>query len=183
MQQNNVTIDKIKWFIWTDKNGVRYPQPLCPIHHLRLEGIRNYGESYLHENTCIKLKCEECTDPFSLPRTFDKEKQYIINKIDAKAFSTIKFVNLDDEALPIAENKIPKNSEYFITSLLTKSKVGLRLIVYAGKRGGAKKTQIFVEPDIKRLAFDQKDLHPTDVFTMVEAIFEDGTKSKIESKT
>ena len=92
----------------------------------------------------------------------------------------MKFINFDDEAIPIAIDKIPKNSEYFVTSLLTKSKIGLRLVVYAGKRGSDSKTQLFVEPEIKRLAFDQKDLHPTDVFTMVEATFEDGTKAKIQ---
>ncbi len=50
------------------------------------------------------------------------------------------------------------------------------------KKGEKKKTQIFVEPDIKRLAFDQKDLHPTDVFTKLEATFSDGTKASQKKK-
>jgi hypothetical protein len=43
-------------------------------------------------------------------------------------------------------------------------------------------TQIFVEPEIRRLAFDQKDLHPNDVFTKVEATFIDGTTAKTDKE-
>lgn len=50
------------------------------------------------------------------------------------------------------------------------------------KKGVKEKTQIFVEPKIKRLAFDQKDLHPTDIFTKLEATFSDGTKAS-QTKT
>ena len=97
----------------------------------------------------------------------------------------MRFINLDDEALPIAEVKLDSKDDpdYFVTGLLTKSKVGLRLIVYAGKKGSPEKSQIFVEPEIKRLAFDQKDLHPSDVFTKVEATFKDGAKQIIKTAT
>ena len=73
-------------------------------------------------------------------------------------------------------------SVFFATATLTKSKVGLRLVVYAGERGSAKKTQIFVEPDIKRLAFDQTNMHPNEVFAELEATFIDGHKASMRKK-
>ncbi len=170
MQEQYVTIDGVKWWIIN-----RVAQPLCPIHNLRL---RPAADSFTRLGYASRtLKCEDCPKTYELPRDFAKELLYVIDKLDAKIFKGQKFINLDDEALPIAEDKISKNSKYFVTSLLTQSKVGLRLVVYAGKRGASQKTQIFVEPDIKRLAFDQKNLHPTDVFTKLEATFPDGTKA------
>jgi hypothetical protein len=178
MSEQFITIDKIKWWI-----SDRVPQPLCPIHNLRLRPVEDINSSrYTYEYSSHTLKCEDCTKLYKISRSYQAEKLYVIDKLDAKIFSGQKFINLDDEALPIAEDKIPKNSEYFVTSLLTQSKVGLRLVVYAGKKGGSQKTQIFVEPEIKRLAFDQRDLHPIDVFTKLEATFSDGTKVTQEKK-
>lgn len=176
MNDQFLTIDSIKWWV-----SNRVPQPLCPVHDLRLRPVEDvYSSKYTFENLSHSLKCEDCTKAYFLPRSYSKEKLYVLDRLDAKIFRGQKFINLDDEALPIAEHKIQKKSDYFVTSLLTQSRLGLRLVVYAGKRGGDKKTQIFVEPEIKRLAFDQKDLHPTKVFTSLEATFEDGTKYKIE---
>lgn len=177
MNDQYITIDGIKWWVSTNTSGVRTPQPLCSIHDLRLRPIKDIlSTQYDYLLNSYTLTCEDCRTPHKIPRTFQKEAQYVIDKIDSKLFKRMKFINLDDEALPIAEHKIAKNSEYFVTSLLTKSKVGLRLVVYAGKKGANQKTQIFVEPDIKRLAFDQTNLHPTDIFTKLEATFSDGTK-------
>lgn len=178
-----VILDGIKWWI---KN--RDPQPLCPIHHLRLSPKKGYYKGVYDEysRNAHYLECQECKQLFSLPRDYSQEKQYVLDKIDAKIFKNLRFINLDDEAIPIAEDK--KSSEddkFFVTSRLMKSKTGLRLIVYAGEKGKKEKTQIFVEPEIKRLSFDQKDLYPTDVFTKLEATFSDGTKgiiSKDEEK-
>lgn len=177
-----ITIDKIKWWIYESIGGIRTPQPLCSIHNLRLYPMEDgYSNEYNYGRQSHSLRCEECGKTHSIPRSFDKEKQYVLDRVDAKIFKGMNFINLDDEALPIAEDKIKsKDSKYFVTSVLTESKTGLRLVVYAGEHGSDKKTQIFVEPDIKRLTFDQKDLHPTEVFTELEATFEDGSKHKMK---
>ncbi len=174
MLDNGFIIDGIKWVI-----GEHPPKavPLCPKCHLELD---SYPSGSKWQDS--KLKCEKCGKVYTLPRYVDDQEVYVLRDINSRTYKTKKFINLDDEALPIAEDKISKNSEYFVTSLLTQSKVGLRLVVYAGKRGSSQKTQVFVEPDVKRLAFDQKDLHPTNVFTKVEATFPDGTKASIEKK-
>lgn len=175
-----ITVDSIKWWI-TIQNGMRIVQPICPKHHLKLHPQKGDYDRYTSE--AHYLKCEECEKLYVLNRPYDKEKQYIMDKADAKIFKGIRFINVDDEAIPLAEDKkSSKDNKYFVTTLLTESKSGKRLIVYAGEKGKKTKTQIFIEPDIKRLAFDQKDLHPTDVFTKVEATFEDGSVHTLRKK-
>lgn len=176
MLKEGIIIDGIKWVIGEHP---RKAVPLCPKDLIVLDP---YPQEHRSEYKNTNFKCEECQKTYPIPRKCYKEKEFVLRKLDAKVFKKMKFINLDDEAIPIAESKIPKNSKYFVTSVLTKSKVGLRLIVYAGKKGSAEKTQIFVEPEIRRLAFDQTNLHPTDVFTKVEATFSDGTTSRLKKK-
>lgn len=177
MSEQSITIDKIKWWV----PETRVPQPLCLVHHLRLYPVKDVYCRFYPNLESHSLKCQECKELHIISRSIADEKQYVIDKLDAQIFRGMRFINLDDEALPIAEDKIKsKDSKYFVTSLLTQSKTGLRLVVYAGEKGSDKKTQIFVEPDIKRLAFDQKDLHPNDVFAELEATFADGSKHKMK---
>lgn len=156
----------------------RVAQPICPIHSLRLYpfGV----ESYLSHLATL-LRCADCSRPHKIPRPYDEEQRYVIDRIDATNFKKLSVINLDDESVPLAKEKISlKGGKYFVTSLITQAKSGLRLIIYAGERGKAEKTQIFVEPAIKKLAFDPKDLHPNDVFTKVEVTFENNSKSEIK---
>lgn len=170
MQPQKVRLDGVDWYI--DAHSIANVVPLCPKHHLSLDFI-SYDTNF--------LRCEDCDSPYRLPRSIGKEKKYILKKLDAPTFKSMKLLNLDDEAIPLAEKKMKsKDGKYFVTGLLTESKVGLRLIVYAGEKGSSKKTQIFVEPKIKRLAFDQNDLHPTDVFTVVEATFKNLGKASFK---
>ncbi len=176
MLTNGIIVDGVKWIIG---ERPRRPIPLCPKDFIKLSLIQE--DNFIM--SVFALKCEECNKVFKLPREFDDEKEYVLNKIDAKVYKNMKFINLDDEALPLSEDKkSSRDNKFFVTSLLTQSKLGLRLVVYAGKKGSNQKTQIFVEPDVKRLAFDQNNLHPTDVFTKLEATFSDGTKATQEKK-
>ena len=59
------------------------------------------------------------------------------------------------------------------------SKRGKQLVIYAGEKGKKEKTQIFVEPEVKRLDFDRNDLHPDEVFLEVKATYKNGTSYKI----
>ncbi|HLP86649.1 MAG TPA: hypothetical protein VK153_02120 [Candidatus Paceibacterota bacterium] len=171
MDDQYVIIDGIKWHV--QYSSEEYTKPLCPKHHLSLSLILN------NPHACW-LKCQECEKNYTLPREFNVQKHYIIDKLNSKEFKKMKFINLDDEAIPIAEDKADsKDNMYFVRAILTESKVGKRLVVYAGEKGKKDKTQIFVEPEIRRLAFDQSNIHPADVFIALEGTFEDGTKSSI----
>lgn len=173
MLDNGFIIDGIKWVI-----GQHPPKaiPLCPKDLIELD---SYPSGYEFQDS--SLKCEKCGKVHELPREVDDQKIYVLRDINSRTYKTMKFISLDDEAVPIAENKASsKNNKFFVVSRLMESKIGLRLVVYAGKKGGSQKTQVFVEPEIKRVSFDQKDLHPTDVFVSLEATFLDGTKASLK---
>jgi hypothetical protein len=168
--------------------GIRLPVPLCPDHDLRLTPITpQVYNSRLRRNVdgysenAISLKCAEGPHNVSIPRVFSEEKQYVIDRVDAKVFKGMKVLNLDDEATPIAKDKITsEDDKYFVTTQLMESKRGLQAVIYAGEKGSPVKTQIFINPKEKRLTFDHKDLHPSEVFLKIEATFDDGSKQSIE---
>ncbi len=181
-----VRIDNIKWWITATEGGGRVPIPLCPTHDLRLTAVppQIYSSGHYRDGLAadsIQLKCAEGPHKLDIPRKFSAEKQYVIDRIDAKVFKGAKTLNLDDEAVPIAKDKAySKDQKFFVKAQLMESKRGLQVAIYAGENGSHKKTQILISPDEKRLAFDQSDLHPSDVFTKIEVTFLDGTKSSIE---
>jgi hypothetical protein len=174
-----IRLDGIKWWI-VGSGGARTPVPLCPKHDLRLKPVGSSSYSSLHRN----LECAECDRPYPIPRTYGDETKYVLDKIDSKAFRKMKTINLDDEAVPLAEERgdLPKASPYWIVTKMVESKTGRRLLIYAGRKGRIEKTQIFVEPDIKRLSFDHNDHHPSDIFVKVEVTFDSGLTSTIEKK-
>lgn len=177
-----IRIDEILWWLISDGKR-RLPVAICPEHKLRLTPVKSRvvdestGRYRLqYEEEVSTLQCAEGPHVLRLPRRLKVERQYVLDRVDAKAFARMKVLNLDDEAVPIAEDKARSTDErYFATVRLMESKRGLQLVVYAGERGKSKKTQIFLEPEVKRLAFDQKDLHPTDVFVELKATFDDGS--------
>jgi hypothetical protein len=186
--QEIVRIDGLKWWVTQSASGGRVPVPLCPEHDLRLTPIleriySSYHRKYVNDssNNSISLECAEGPHTLKMPRKYEAEKKYVIDRIDAKVFKGMKTINLDDEAVPIAKEKVKsEDGKFFVTTQLMESKRGLQVVIYAGEKGKTQKTQIFVEPEVKRLAFDHKDLHPTDVFLKVEATFGDGTKQSME---
>jgi len=183
-----VRIDKIKWWITKSSQGNRIAVPLCPDHDLRLQPripkVRNpYGSGYVPgrlKDACV-LVCAEGPHDLDIPRLYSEEQEYVTNRIDAKIFKGMKDLNLDDEATPMAkDNAKSKSGKYFVTAQIMESKRGVQVVIYAGEKGRLQKTQIFIDPVDKRTSFDNKDLHPTDVFTKFEATFEDGSKHIIE---
>lgn len=191
MTQQIVRVDGIKWWVTKDTSNNRLVVALCPDHDLRMtthpEGqVRNSYNTGWRKRTlteALKLECAEGPHLFDIPREYEKEQKYVYDRIDAQIFKGMQIVDLDGELTPIAKEKLKsEDGKYFVTSQLMQSKRGLQLVVYAGKKGSTKKTQIFIEPEIKRLAFDQKDLNPTEVFVEMKAIFFDGTSHEVKGK-
>ncbi len=176
-----IRVDGIKWQI-TGSAADREPIPICPRHHLRLTPIPITDDDGIDFDPYAfsrVLKCEECDSPYEIPREYGIEQTYVLNKIDSRQFKQMKTINLDDEAVPLAVDRIDpsKESPYWLEVRLVESKTGRRLVIYAGEKGREGKTQIFVEPDIQRLSFDQTDRHPSEIFLKVEATFDSGHKS------
>lgn len=183
-----IMVDGIKWWVTHPTSGPRSITPICPKHNLRMKSVA--PRKYLYGRSTIGypkegkiLDCAEGPHKFPLKRTYEDEKQYVLDRIDSIVFRNMKILNLDDEAVPISKERLTsKNKKYFVTGQLMESKRGLQLVLYAGEKGKSEKTQIFVEPSIKKLSFDQNNLHPSEVFTKIEAIFRDGTKASLIKK-
>jgi len=186
MTQQIIRIDGIKWWIVTSTGGLRTPTPLCPDHDLRMQPVlpdvrTSIGWIKGYAKDSRELVCAEGPHKISLPRKYGEEQIYVIDRIDSKVFKAMQVVDLDGELTPIAKEKLKSpDDNYFVTAQLMQSKRGLQLVVYAGKKGSNKKTQIFIEPEVGRVAFDQRDLKPTDVFVEVKATFADGTSHEIK---
>lgn len=163
-------VDGVLWL------GGILPKPHCPKHRLELDAYAM--DTFDLHPTYDHLRCAECPKDYVIPRDIDAEQTYISRKLQARNFRNIKVLNLDDEAIPLAEDKIStKDGKFFVKAIITESRVGQRLVVYVGEKGLKEKTQIFVEPALRRLAFDQKDMHPTDIFLKLEGTFIDGTRA------
>jgi hypothetical protein len=181
-------VDGIKWWETTLNNNQRSVVPICPQHNLRMlnDFTRKLGSDRQftkNGDLSTRLTCPEDDKTFDMPRTYGLQKLYVMNKIDAQVFSKMTVINLDDIAIPVANSYDKKDdSPYWIKTRVTKSKSGTRLILWAGIRDNKTKTQLFIEPDIKRLSFDQNDDHPTKVFTKISVMFADGVKSEIVKK-
>ncbi len=180
-----VRIDGIKWLPTKSTTGSRMVVGLCPKHDLRLtpvpDKIYKRG-SYVkgHSWDARKMQCAEGPHFFDILRKYDEEQKYVLDRIDALSFGKMSVLNLDDEAIPVAEEELKdKDSPYWVKSKVTESKSGVRLIIWAGDRAKKNKTQLFVEPGLKRLGFDHNDDHPTEVFAKVDVTFADDNHSSI----
>jgi len=180
-----IIVDKVKWLVNKRLRILGEIQPICPKHNMRLYPIAEYfdentGRTIRQVSVSRRLKCEEANvHVLTIPRGYKAQQQYVIDKLDAKAFAQMKVLNIDDEAIPVAKEEL-KDSDYWVRAKVTESKSGLRLIVWAGQKSNKNKAQLFVEPSLKRMSFDQNDDHPTEVFAKVEATFVDGIKSVIK---
>lgn len=189
-QTKLLRVDGIKWQVSRLDKNRRTPVPICPDHDLRLKPIPprsyhtiGYRSTWIagDPKDSIKLKCAEGHE-FELPRKYGEEREYVLDRMDAMSFRKMQVLNLDDEAVPIAKEKVslPSDSNYFLTAQLMESKRGLQVVIYAGEKGHNNKAQIFVEPEVRRLSFDQWDLNPSDLFAKIEVTFKDGTTHTIE---
>lgn len=185
--QKYIWVDGIKWWVIVGENGKTY-QPLCPQHHMRLRPviITEYNQRLrkhvpLSSSKSLELECLEGSHHIEMLREYSRQEKYVGDKIDAQIFEKMTYINLDDTAVPVAKEEL-RNTDWWVKAKVTDSKAGTRLIVWAGSKAAKNKTQLFVEPALKRLSFDQHDDHPTEVFTKIEATFKGGHSSDITEK-
>jgi hypothetical protein len=161
----------IKW--WMPTFEAVYAQPFCVLHSLPLT---NPPYPLLH----TFFKCTDCKDSKTVSRPTDQHKKYVADKLRAKEIAKMEVIDHNGILVPVAKAK-DKSGEYSITAQIMESKHGKQVVIYAGKKG-YKNTQIFVDTENHKLAFDHKDTSPTDIFTKIEATFKNGTKMAIEAE-
>ena len=164
----------VKWRVPVDRSW-RGVSPICPNDNLDLSLIRN------NYNDC-HFKCPECNKEYTFPFEHTELQTYIINKLKSIILKNTKFINLDNEIIPISESKDKSDDEkYFVIAKLVRAKNGLSLVVYAGEQGSNDKTQLFIEPEINRLSFDPDNINPSDIFVKLEAKFRNGSTHTINN--
>lgn len=181
MDNKLVRVDGVKWRIVYVNSNVqpRRPIAVCPDHHLDLIASASRTAPDVMGDYKF-LHCDE-GHVYKMPRLLGDERKYVLRKIDSIALRKLDTIDLDGELTPIAKEKVQSSDgKYFLAAQIMESKRGIQVVVYAGEKGRKNKTQIFVEPEIKRLAFDQKDLNPTEVFAKVKATFSDGSSQEIK---
>jgi hypothetical protein len=166
------TIDTsgIKW--WVANAQSADATPYCIEHHLPLR--RPPWDS---DKFCM---CDDCGVK-TLPRSWSIQSHYVVNKIRARDIAKIDVINYNGELIPVSKVK-SKDENYWVTAQIMDSKHGKQLVIYAGKKGLEGKMQAFVDTENHKLAFDHKDVKPTDVFAKIEATFKDGSKMAIEGE-
>lgn len=175
-------IPEVKWTIGSLK-------AICRKHSFELdEGhVGQWGWEDNWGGYVTQLRCVEGPHIIKLPDSIDEIRGYIQKKINSTQYADAKLVDLDGLLVPVSrKEKIETgDKEYFITSQVRAGSRGDQLVIYAGKKGekGKKgRTQIFVDPEYKKMSFDQNDLNPADLFVKIEATFPDGTKHIIQSE-
>ncbi|HKX73642.1 MAG TPA: hypothetical protein VJM32_06485 [Candidatus Saccharimonadales bacterium] len=160
----------IKWWMSTyDSNRA---QPYCSDHNMPL--------LIPAERSLTSLACPDCSARKQLPRSWHEQEKYAAHKIRSKDIAKVDVIDHNGVLTPVAKVKV-RDTEYSITTQIMESKHGHQIVIYAGKKGH-KNSQIFVDTDNHKLAFDHKDTKPTEIFAKIEATFKDGTKMVIEAE-
>lgn len=175
MEQGNIY--NVKNRLWTIE-GAAYVALLCNKNNCRTP-MRIDANHF----DCCYLVCPDCDSEEKFEISYDKVQSDIQAIVRARKYKELQIIDIDGIKTPIAKSKTKSpDDKYFVTAQLMESKRGLQLAVYAGEVGKKDKTQIFIEPDIKRLAFDQTNLNPDAVFIELKATFNDGSSHEIKKK-
>ena len=100
--------------------------------------------------------------------------------LESQKYKDAEIINIDGELVRIQRLQESDN-DYWIDAKLSKNKKGeVQLMVLAGSKKSKDKTQLFLDPKNERLAFDQNNEHPTNIFAKVVGTFKN-SKSEIHS--
>jgi hypothetical protein len=171
--------NNIKWTVYYDLQGEPYKaEARCPVakcHCKLIKSKDNYvrGE-YKHE--CIK-----CNFKIILNKSIENMENDFLKVIEAEKYKDAEIINIGDELVRVQRGG-NKDEDYWVDVKIAKNKKDeLQLMVLAGSRKKEDKVQLFLEPTKERLAFDQNNDHPRQIFTKVIGIFKN-SKSEISSK-
>ncbi len=116
----------------------------------------------------------------------DEIKKLISRRLESKMYQDADYFDIDGYLVPASKEDEVKvgDSEYFAKAQVKNSeKKGVQVVVYAGKKGQKDKAQIFIDPENRKMTFDQTNLNPNDVFVKLEATFRDGSRTTIEGSS
>ena len=180
--------DKRKLYFWSgilwaveysgDWNESPYTIALCPKNKCITKLIKSRENYSIGE---YKYKCIKCDFKITLDKEIEKKGADLLEIISSEKYKNAEIVNIDGELIRVQKDTV-KDENYWLDVSLSKNKKGqLQLMVLAGERNGAHKSQLFLDIDNQKLSFDQNNSHPAEIFTKVQATFKKSI-SEIESK-
>lgn len=153
-----------------------YVRPRCPHCNCELKQS-TFGrllDSY-------EYQCIDCDFKITLDKDIEEMSTLCVKKIEAEDFKGAEIINIDNELIKV-QRKYEKDDDYWVDAKISKNRKGeLQLMVMAGSNKESDKAQLFIEPSIEKVSFDQNNKHPREVFTKIEATFKN-SKSKINAK-
>lgn len=167
---------KLHWNIYRGDSGELLADARCPHCHCEIEKSRE-----LYSAGEFKYKCIDCDFKITLDREINDLTRYMLKVYEAQTFKDAEIISIDNELIKV-QRKYEKDDDYWIDAKISKNRKGeLQLMVLAGSNKETDKSQLFLEPAHERLAFDQNNKHPREIFAKVEAIFKN-SKSRIDDK-
>ncbi len=125
--------------------------------------------------------CPKCDFKTKLNRDLYQAKKDACKIMEADYFKDAEIINVDGEMIKIGKEVI-KDKDYWVEAKISKDCKGTKqLMILVGGRKGEDKTQLFLDIDNEKLAFDQNNKHPKEIFTKVVATFKQ-TEAQISTK-
>lgn len=178
--------EKIKLYFWEglhwdidyDINESPYSFALCPKQKCHCRLIKSKEKYSIGE---YKYCCVKCDFKITLNKSIEDKSTDFLHVIDSLKYKDAEIINIDGELIRI-QREGKSDDNYWIDVKISKNKKDeLQLMVLAGSKKSKEKTQLFLEPKNERLAFDQNNDHPSQIFTKVVGIFKN-SMSEIHSK-
>lgn len=168
----------IYWDVEFDLNDCPHTIPLCPKQKCRCRLVKSEKGYYRSE---YKYCCIKCGFTITLDKCIKDKGIDFLTILESLKYKDAEIINIDGELVRVQREE-KKDKDYWIDVKISKNKKDeLQLMVLAGSKKSKNKVQLFLEPKNERLAFDQNNAHPSQIFAKVVGIFKN-SKSEIYSK-
>ncbi len=177
---------KKKLFLWKDLHwdiqsdemfGVFSAIALCPKQRCNCKLVKQHGPYSRGE---YKYECIRCDFKIILAKDITELGKDVLGVLESYEYQDAEIVNIDGDLIRVFREE--KNDDnYWVDVKISKNKKNeVQLMVLAGNKENKDKTQLFFDPNIEKISFDQNNDHPSDVFVKVVGIFKN-SKSEISS--
>lgn len=168
----------ILWHIDYDFHGNIDVAALCPKHKCCCRLVKS-KENFVRGE--YKYCCVKCDFKICLEKSIENKAVDFDYVMGSYKYQDAEIINIDGELISVQREE-KKDNDYWIDAKISKNKKGeLQLMVLAGSKKAKDKAQLFLDPKNERLAFDQNNDHPSEIFAKVIGIFKN-SKSEIRSK-
>ena len=166
------------WEIRNDSLNGNYAAGLCPKQKCCCELVRSTSNYSRGE---YKYDCPRCDFKKTLNKVIREKGDDFLRVQKSFKYKDAEVINIDGELIKVQKEEI-KDNDYWIQAKISKNnKEELQLMVLAGSKKDKDKAQLFLDPTNERLAFDQNNDHPSQIFVKVVGTFKN-SKSEIHSK-